>query len=119
MSMKIFMIIELDHVCHVLGLVRLRGSIAWPDVGGWTLSKRTSGLDLEDSDSDHCKNCVLAITMIYMANMRSSSKEVQSWQGMRYLADKIQFIHICTDDHKEIYDNDDDDDKDDVDDDED
>ena len=65
--MKIFMIIELDHVCHVLGLVRLRGSIAWLDVGGWTLSQRTSGLDLEDFD--HCKNCVLAITMIYMANM--------------------------------------------------
>ena len=36
---------------------------------------------------------------------------------MRYLADKIPFIHICTDDNKEIYDNDDDDDKDDVDDD--
>ena len=36
---------------------------------------------------------------------------------MRYLADKIPFIHICTDDNKEIYDNDDDDDNDDVDDD--
>ena len=67
--MKIFMIIELDHVCHVLGLVRLRGSIAWLDVGGWTLSQRTSGLDLDEDDFDQCKNCVLNIMMIYVANM--------------------------------------------------
>ena len=50
------------------GLVRLRGSIAWRDVGGWTLS-RTSGLDLDEDDCDHCKNCVLTIIMINMANM--------------------------------------------------
>ena len=51
------------------GLVRLRGSIAWRDVGGWTLSKRTSGLQLDEDDFDQCKNCVLTIMMIYMENM--------------------------------------------------
>ena len=51
------------------GLVSLRGSIAWRDVGGWTLSKRTSGLDLDEDDCDHCKNCVLTIIMINMAIM--------------------------------------------------
>ena len=51
------------------GLVRLRGSIAWRDVGGWTLSKRTSGLDLDEDDFDHCKNCLFTIMMTYKANM--------------------------------------------------
>ena len=36
---------------------------------------------------------------------------------MRYLADKVPFIHKCTDDSKDIYDNDDDGDNDEVDDD--
>ena len=64
MSMKIFMIIELDHVCHVLGACESERLNCVADVGGWTLSKRTSGLDLDEDDRDQCKNCVLIIMMI-------------------------------------------------------
>ena len=67
--MKIFMIIEPDHVCHVLGACESEGLNCVADVGGWTLSKRTSGLDLDEDDCDRCKNCVLTIIMINMAIM--------------------------------------------------